>query len=381
MDQLLTSLWTRGGWFRAFTPPSSAVNDTSTIASVQNEPPKGSPILNVSSDVLLLIGDYLDASDILCLKLACRSTYALFPQTLKTMLPSQKKAVLPLIEKDHLGRGTFYCAHCNILHAFQPTAGPQATLADTGERPKHGKCSRRDRFSPLNNPFGLSYAHARLAVNRHLYGAEHGIPLANLCIEHSEQRDKTTIKCSTSAKMMDGELFLRRTYVFAVAETDVAAFRKGTGARDFKLCEHTSFFSGSSAFQQYIPELQRRPLTGGYNLVPCREAPGSCGLCLMDYDITIEPCIFADSSISSWKIVIRATHQLGDCRSPEDWKWARFTEARRPHLFFPNRPNRRGSTYSPGMVQKRWTDDEMEACAVLDGPESNRGLFGLSFFS
>ncbi|UKZ59976.1 uncharacterized protein TrAtP1_001265 [Trichoderma atroviride] len=361
MDQLLTNLWTRGGWFRAFTPPCPAANDS--ITSAHNDLPKGAPILNVSSDVLLLIGDYLDASELLCLKLACRSTCS------------------PLIEKDPLGRGTFYCAPCNKLHAFQQTTGPASELEHTEEKRRHGKCSGRDRFSPLNNPFGLSYAHARLAVNRHLYGAEHGIPLANLCLEHSEQRDGTTIKCSTSAKMMDGELFLQRTYVFAVAETDVAAFRKCTGARDFKLCEHTSFFSGSSAFRQYIPELQQKPLTGGHDLVPCREAPGSCGLCLMDYDITIEPCTLADSGIKSWRIVIRAIHQLGDCRSPEDWKWARFTEACRPHLFFPNRPNRRGSAYNPGMVQKRWADDEREACAVLDGRESNRGLFGLSFLT
>ncbi|KAM0455665.1 hypothetical protein ACHAPV_007743 [Trichoderma viride] len=380
MDQLLTNLWTKGGWFRAFTPPSPGVNDS--ITSVQNELlPKGAPILNVSSDVLLLIGDYLDASELFCLKLACRSTYALFPQTYKTMLPSQKKQLLPLIEKDPLGRGTFYCGPCNRLHAFQQTTGPRSELENAQEKHKHGKCSGRDRFSPLNNPFGLSYAHARLAVNRHLYGADHGIPLANLCLEHSEQRDGTTIKCSTSAKMMDGELFLQRTYVFAVAETDVAAFRKCTGARDFKLCEHTSFFSGSSAFRQYIPELQKKPLTGGDDLVPCREAPGSCGLCLMDYDITIEPCMLADSSTKSWRIVIRAIHQLGDCRSPEDWKWARFTEACRPHLFFPNRPNRRGSAYNPGMVQERWADDEREACAVLDGRVSSTGLFGLSFLS
>jgi hypothetical protein len=175
--------------------------------------------------------------------------------------------------------------------------------------------------------------------------------------------------------MMDDELFLQRTYTFTVAEADVVEFRKCTGARDFKLCEHTSFFSGSSAFRQYIPELQKKPLTGGDGLVPCREAPGSCGLCLMDYDITIEPCVD-----ESWRVIIRAIHQLGSCRSPEDWKWARFTEACRPHLFFPNRPNRRGSTYHPGMVQKRWTDDEMEACAVLDRG-SKSGMFSLPFLS
>jgi hypothetical protein len=229
MDQLLTNLWTRGGWFRAFTPPSPALDEG--ITSVQDALPAGAPILNVSSDILLLIGDYLDESDLLCLKLACRSTYALFPQIFKTMLPGQKKQFLPLIEKDPLGRGTFYCGPCNTLHAFQQTTGPHSELETFGDKRKNGRCSGRDRFSPLNNSFGLSYAHARLAVNRHLYGADHGIPLANLCVEHNEQRGVTAIKCSTSAKMMDGELFLQRTYVFAVAETEVAAFRKCTGVR------------------------------------------------------------------------------------------------------------------------------------------------------
>ncbi|KAM0244649.1 hypothetical protein ACHAQJ_010738 [Trichoderma viride] len=374
MDQLLTNLWTRGGWFRAFTPPSAVDNTIST--SVQQELPKKTPILDAPSDVLLLIGDYLDAPELLSFKLACRSTYALFPQTYKTMRPGQKKRFLPLIEKDPLGKGTVYCPSCNKLHPFQESSGPHSESEVTGERQrKLARCMSRHRFSPLGNHFGLSYAHARLAVNRHLYGSEHGVPLSNLCVEHSEFRDMATIQCSTSAKMMDDELFLQRTYAFTVAEAHVAEFRKCTGARDFKLCEHTSFFSGSTAFRQYIPELQRKPKNGDDGLVPCREAPGSCGLCLMDYDITIEPC--ADES---WRVVIRAIHQLGSCRSPDDWKWARFTEACRPHLYFPNRPNRRGSTYGPGTVQKRWADDETEACAVLDGA-SKSGMFGLPFLS
>ncbi|RFU71874.1 hypothetical protein TARUN_10388 [Trichoderma arundinaceum] len=369
MDQLLTNLWSRGGWFRAFTPPSAV-----DVAPSQQEQPRGTPILEAPSDVLLLIGDYLDAPELLSLKLACRSTYALFPQTFKTMRPNQKKLFLPLIERDPLGRGTFFCHPCNKLHPFQETSGPHSEMEDAGKK-KAAKCTSRDRFSPVGNPFGLTYAHARMAMNRHLYGPEHGVPLANLCVEHSEQRDVATVHCSTSAKIMDNELFLQRTYAFTVADADVPEFRRCTGARDFKLCEHMSFFAGSSAFRQYIPELQKKSLIGGDGLVPCREAAGSCGLCLMDYDITIEPC-----AGESWKVVIRAIHQLGSCRSPDDWKWARFTEACRPHLFFPNRPNRRGSAYNPGTVQKRWADDETEACAVLDGG-SRRGLFSLPFLS
>ncbi|KAL6884287.1 hypothetical protein HDV57DRAFT_452087 [Trichoderma longibrachiatum] len=367
MDQLLTNLWTRGGWFRAFTPPVPSVEAA----------PKGTPILNVPSDVLLLIGDHLQDSDVLSFKLACRSTFALFPHTYKTLSPCAKQEFLANIERDPLGKGTVLCHVCNKLHPFQETTGPHPKVEvddDAGKSLKAGKCVSRDRFSPAGNPFTLSYTHARLAMNRHFYGPGHGIPLANLCVEQTERRDVMAIRCSTSAKIMDDELFLRRTYVLTVADADVAEFRSRTGAHDLRLCEHTSLFAAASPFRHFIPELQEKPAAGGDDgLVPCREAPGSCGLCLMDYDITIEHC--ADAA---YRIVIRATHQLGSCRSPRDWKWARFTECYRMHVFYPSRPNRRGSVYGPGDVQKRWADDEREACAVLDGGAS-RGLFGLSF--
>ncbi|UKZ73609.1 hypothetical protein TrVFT333_001257 [Trichoderma virens FT-333] len=366
MDQLLTTLWSRGGWFRAFTPPPTV-----------DDAPQGTPILDVPSDILLLIGDYLNDSEILSFKLTCRSTYALFPQTFKALPPYLKKRFLPMIEKDPLGKGTVYCHPCNRLHPFVETTGPQSG-PELGVDGKRLKCMSRDRFSPTGNPFTLSYIHARLAMNRHLYGPEYGIPLANLCTEQSERRDLMTVQCSTSAKIMDDELFLQRTYVLTVAGGDVAEFRKCTGARDFKLCEHTSFFPATSPFRHSIPELLKKPATGGDGLVPCCEAPGSCGLCLMDYDITIQPC--ADES---YRIVIRATHQVGACRSPRDWKWARFSECYRVHIFYPSRPNRRGSAYRPGSLHKQWADDEREACAVLDGGSGNmvRGLFGLSFLS
>lgn len=64
----------------------------------------------------------------------------------------------------------------------------------------------------------------------------------------------------------------------------------------------------------------------------------------------------SDAAKGEWRVTIRAYHQLGPCRSPDDWRWARFSESSRPHLFFPNRPNRRGSSEFPGAARKRWFD-------------------------
>lgn len=355
MDQFRNQLWGLGGWFRAFTPPTADADATTPVKETVCE----SKLLGLPSDVLYLICDQLDVPAVHSLALACRTTNAFCAgKTSKKMLPDEKRQLLLLLERDPIGKGTYYCQPCNKLHPYEQTWGPQPRTngGQEEEQPKGVyRCGNKDRFAPIGNPFDLSFAHARLVMNSHYYGSEYGIPIENLCIEHSEQRDATKIECNTTAKILDDELYLQRTYNFRVNENDVKEFRKSTGARDFRLCEHTAFFSTSSIYRQHIPQLSKRPSSGGDGLVPCENATGSCGLCLMDYDITIAPV----EGEAFWTMTIRAYHQLGSCRSPDDWKWARFTEACRPHLFFPNRPNRRGSVHDPGSVRQRWVENEV----------------------
>ncbi|KAI9167129.1 hypothetical protein HJFPF1_03253 [Paramyrothecium foliicola] len=330
------------------------------------------PLLQLPADVLLLLSDYLDPATALSLSLACRSTYPLsFNLRQQKLRADDKRELLLLLERDPIGRGTYYCHPCNKLHPFQQSWGPQSPDETSRERTFH--CGNRDKFSPIGNPYNLSYPHARLAMNAHLYGAEHGIPLRNLEAEHTETHGAVDIRCSTLASIVSGELFIRRSYTFTIPTADIPSFRKCTGARDFRLCEHTSFFSNSSVYRQYVPELQRQPAADDDAFVPCTAAPGSCGLCLMDYDVTIHPASPASAAApDGWSVSVDAYHQLGDCRSPEDWRWARFSEAARPHLFFPNRPNRRGSAHYPGVVKKRWQDGR---CAAV--PQSKDAVLGV----
>ncbi|KJZ77985.1 hypothetical protein HIM_02622 [Hirsutella minnesotensis 3608] len=327
------------------------------VATEERSDPPGSSILRLPADILYLIGDHLDTPEALSLSLTCKAIFAARPTMCRRrdkMSPENRRRFLLMLEKDpRIGRGVFYCQSCNFLHPFQRSWGPRSEdeARSAPARPHH--CGVRDRFSPAGNPYGLSYTHARLVMNEHLYGAGQGLPLGNICVRHTEKRPSTTILCTTDARIKDDELFILRTYAFTILNESVPDFRRCGGPRDFRLCEHTSFFphSSSSPYRQHIPQLQQ-PWTGEQQFSPCEDAPGSCGLCLMDYEVSIAPLM----PTSTWSVTIKAYHQLGACRTPEDWKWARFSEANRPHLFFPNRPNRRGSTHSAGAVKKRWHD-------------------------
>jgi hypothetical protein len=359
MGQLLSYLISLGVWPSAHPLPAPELTPARSSK-------RASPLIHLPADVLVLLCDYLDVPTALSLSLTCRSTYALcFALRQRKLRPEDKRQLLQLLERDPLARGAYYCHPCNKLHPFKATWGPRCEDEAVGPGQERFHCGNRDRFSPIGNPYELTYPHARLAMNRYLYGPDHGIPLKNLEVEHVQPHGATSIHCSTAASILDGELFIQRSYTFAISTDSIPDFRKCTGARDFRLCEHTSFFSNSSVYRQYIPELQRQAWAGGDAFVPCTDAPGSCGLCLMDYDITITP---SSPDQATWTIAITAYHQLGECRSPEDWKWARFTEACRPHLFFPNRPNRRGSTHYPGVVKKRWLDGAAAALQPTPKP-------------
>lgn len=318
-------------------------------------------------DVLYLISDHLDAPAAYSLSLTCRGFYQIgLPQAQKKLRADEQTDLLTTLERDSIGSELFFCPPCTKLHAYKKNYGPRS-IDERLDKSQGHICGMKNAFSPTGNPFDLGYHHARLVMNAHLYGPSRGTPLGSLCVKHEARRDRYTVQCSTAANIIDDELFLRRTYSFTIDNADVGAFRRCTGQRDFRICEHLPFFRNSSAYNQAIPELQRRPhqskgtgagsssSASGDAFVRCKSSPGSCGICLLDYDITIDKVPSATGAKGdAWAVTIEAYHQLGDCRSPQDWKWARFTEKTRPGLFLPCRPNRRGSSYRPGAVKRTW---------------------------
>ncbi|KAH8172868.1 hypothetical protein LIA77_07123 [Sarocladium implicatum] len=331
----------------------SYLHQPSTTAAPTSQ---NAPFLRLSFDILYLITDQLDQISTYSLSLACRGTFAIpFPPDKRVLDPRAKRQLLTLLEKDEFGEHHFYCRPCNKLHPFESYWGPHSPQEKREEPARH--CGQRDKFCPpCGNNSDLSFQHARLALNAYFWGPSHGIPLSNLITSHQVSRDAVTIQCDTSeVRVIHTELFLLRTYSFHIASPDVRLFRASIGTADFRICEHMPFFRASSVYHQGIAELSRRPSAAGLGtvddgMVECEGAQGSCGLCLMDYETTIRR-----GEEGGWDVRIRAIHNVGSCRSPDDWKWARFTEKGKPRFFLPSRPNRRGSNYGPGAVRQEWS--------------------------
>lgn len=145
-----------------------------------------------------------------------------------------------------------------------------------------------------------SYVHARLVMNRHLYGASKGLSLDSLaqpCSVRSWVGEPLWLQ-SPSARIIEDELFLRVTHTI---QGTSASVRDGIEGGRYCICMHVATGPVLNLLQgrdweamNRIPELEepegeKRCLEPGRSLFgSCRDAPGSCTVCLTDYTTTVE---------------------------------------------------------------------------------------------
>lgn len=303
-------------------------------------------LLHLPAEILIYIYTFLPAPSAHSLSLTCKAAYRLGPSA--KLPPALKAELLQILERDPSCKGLYFCNSCYILHQFDPgwTVSPHNSKKSI-DRP----CKDRNCFSPVGNPYNLTYTQSRLVINRFLYGNEYGISLRNICIQHTIQRDVISVHCSTAANILRGELFLQRRYTFQIHDDDVARWRECTGPRDFCICSHVACLNDNSMTKQFIPEF-----LAGFE--ECVDELGSCGICLTDYGVSIRRCR------GGWEVCIRAYHNVGSCRSQNDWKWARFTEC--SPLWFGSSERIRGEDYPDGAVKKAW-DEGVHGKGLVNG--------------
>lgn len=323
------------------------------------------PLLLQPQELLDLICSHLSPASVCCLAITCKTTFSSLSCELGTQ--ADRASFLCLLECDVAER-FFFCPGCTRLHRWEKWWAP--TNYD-----KYGAridlCSKmdwaRECFSPrLYGQYELGYQHFRLVTNRHYYGANKGLPLQNLEATFSVKTSSsgcTRWRQTWSARIIDNELFLRAHH--RIQAPDEAALR---GALDgaylneanikrYYLCHHVCIASEELMARFPVLFIRPEPLGNRGPWAACRNVPGSCKKCLTDYVVTIETPDTCNSG--AWRLSVTTYHQLGDGRSPEDWKWKTIKSPAGVSRDYAKNEWRRhkqrdAQIYPPGLVMETW---------------------------
>ncbi|KAF3075793.1 hypothetical protein CFAM422_001987 [Trichoderma lentiforme] len=326
-------------------------------------PPPLPPLLQLPAEILLLIASRLSSSpeSLIALSLTCKTLFSFFDRDALKLCDQSRKDLLLLLEKD-LGDRFFYCPTCRNLHRFPKPWH----LADLFQYSHCSSCKRYhycNIFTPNDaSSYKLIYIHARLVMNRHFYGSPKGLPLESIAFPAiaRNEPDEPFWQETPSARIIGDELFLCITHSLA---------GRGTTLRDIidrgwsGICNHLA----GDRFRS-MPELLEPGEYESNELLlfeDCHNGPGSCNVCLTDYITTVERAEVHERIqdrlgqerplVDGWSITITAYHQVGQCRDPEDWKWARFIEYP-PYRFLLQGPfkERDMALHPPGAIRERW---------------------------
>jgi hypothetical protein len=200
-------------------------------------------------------------------------------------------------------------------------------------------------------------------MNRHFLGPEHGLSLDILAGHVSRTTKSGLTKDQTwHSRVIEDELFLSATHVYSHTG-DFVQMRRGlndTHDGGNGICSHlgTSYWFEPTR----IPELNccnwPRMSPGSvdetvslcqHRFIACNSALGSCAYCLTDYKITIR------NEGPKTTIRIVTYHQLGSCRTPEDWKWRTFvSDSSAPKYGFDITTRTTSEGYRDGDIRRTW---------------------------
>lgn len=233
-----------------------------------------------------MIFECLDTSSAVSISLTCRTLYTLcFPQELR-LSTEEKEELLLLLERDtaHL----YFCHYCIKLHRWSSRWGSSSSIFFD-----QVLCTRLLRRSTFATPFTcyIPYHHARLIINRHLYGPTYGLTLRNFEGNFQSQSILYRVKFheTTRLRIVDDRLLILTTRTMFQSGDDSCSLRDHVDGLGNWICKHLTISRGSSK-NNYAP-VQLPELAVGRNtpshFVPCDTSFGSCSICLTDYDIEI----------------------------------------------------------------------------------------------
>ncbi|KAH6618834.1 hypothetical protein C7974DRAFT_318139, partial [Boeremia exigua] len=305
--------------------------------------PPGLGAFTLPVEIILMISSHLDITSRLSLALTCRTLFLVcFPKYL-TLHPVEKEELLLLIERD---LSTYYFCHfCVKLHRWHGSWTRSMNMRDSLPCPG-------EPGTTLFHPSGhyIPYYHARLVMNRNLYGPKYGPSLRSL--EHRNRSHHTSdrvIKASSRyGHIVDNQLLLLCITSYSHSNGNAALLRKHINHFRYSVCRHITVAPGSPDHGPVgVPELAE-PKTASSHFSPCSQGLGSCSICLTDYTVDVT---WQDDR-RGYLITLSIYNQLGDCRSPSAWEWRTMASpyASRDEILRKDR----SVEYGLGCVRDRW---------------------------
>lgn len=274
---------------------------------------------------------------------------------------------------------------CRAIKGFQP---PSANLPPESAYHCDAKLVT---FTTTPPAYNIPYYIARQVMNRHLLGSNCGLPQGFLEADIRMASDPITWTQTWQPKIINDELYVsavntiterkacfkdRRTLRTAFGWIDDHPASRPIPSR-ISLCSHITAIGIShmlpclrdegdpsvsiTSGRRFLFGIDSDSGSGVSQFTPCDKARGACPRCLMDFTTSI---IWRPSSPRApnveesgrWQVVFTSYHQLGHCRTPEDWKWAGMNGSRWDG---DGRPDT--ATFKAGSIWRRWDTALTEA--------------------
>lgn len=297
----------------------------------------------------------------LCSKFICAAVGGPQYWTKLRSEPLELENFLCFFEKDN--PGYWLCRPCTIFHphqrGFRRTSAynyiRKETLNCLHSKNPHTGCLSKVYSNP---PHPINHWMVQMAMNRHLWGPEHGLSLNVLSQSRRGHncRSEPEIHFSTEARIFANELYLRCQYSFSVSSStdDDVDFSWLCG---FAICDHIRLDAGDliRSFVRYkLSRLDAKDGKGCMDLIQCQ-------YCHTEFDLEILQPGPTDYVLefTSWK-------NLGSGRTPNDPKWLQHAHFSRLYIFPMYRsPSFPLPTFSPGSIRTAF-----ETGKLTNPPES-----------
>ncbi|ORY16738.1 hypothetical protein BCR34DRAFT_506712 [Clohesyomyces aquaticus] len=289
-----------------------------SLSTAQNQ----NTIHKLPVEVIQQIASYLEPSNAAAFCLSTRFIcYAVGTQQLHNFLsgPTSKidrRKNIEVLERAFSSH--WYCAWCDRFHRHDPAHGPR-NLPSQSIR----DCDECSSYLHAGTDYILTYKHARLALNRNLWGPDYGIPLEDFTFEKESttkafgSKVNVPTQFSVSAKIVSSRLLLHSAFTIVIPPSAL---------------QGKNFYA---KLQKALPQIvygHRNDRAGHSGLfASINHAIGNnskytvqlCSTCATDYLVRVHsPNTDTFQTVPEAILLsIQAWRDLGDCRSPFDACW------------------------------------------------------------